>query len=581
MGDGKQHINPWADKLQDISLPDEGLVWEGMSARLDNELPQAKKNDRRRWVLLIILLLLLLGVCNCPRGIRNGFYNAGSNDTVANGKLVDEEGKSGTGVNDSTGYLRKNIAISDNVSNDSDDKYYSSDTTGNGKYLSSDSLEMAQPDGSKNVGDSKKAGAQDKLNGTTSGTPKAATDVSQKERLGASKRNNSIVTQKPRKNTTSTGAGGNIRAATTGENSRKKKQVTALDSSDGNAGANIFGHRKKRNKNSGEIAGSADAKVTAGRRKNNKLPNNKDVKEVSVKTDTGKSALPVNDDLLGADSATVKAQKNKREQIIKDSTNKADSLIKTKDIVKKDSLKTDSAKAEKKKQEKERNKENGWAAGVGFNQFFAISGQQRSTLNSDGVTGTWKDYLPVPQLRYYFNRKLYVQLEAQFNAPQYTQTLLGKFIPPDTSGNGIQTSVFVKKLFYFNLPLSVHYSPFKNFYVGTGIQFSRLSNGVGTVEEQRFSNGRPDSTGADIKTQSLKSESLYRRISTNEFRWLVDANYHLKNFTIGARYNQAFSNFINIQVSSTQLTQARNSSLQLYLRYTFWRSKKLKENGIY
>jgi len=218
----------------------------------------------------------------------------------------------------------------------------------------------------------------------------------------------------------------------------------------------------------------------------------------------------------------------------------------------------------------------GWVAGIGFNQFFSVGQQQKSDYNSGGTTGGIGDYLPIPMVRYYFSRKLFVQMEAQFNAPQFTKKDLvagqsaGVTLP---SGQIQQNSVVVKKLFYFNLPVSIHYSPIKNLYAGAGLQYSRLSNGVGLYQDKVLVPGGSDTVKA-AKVYSFKGDSIYQKMRTNEFRVLLDLNYTYKRFIIGARYNQALSKFINVHISDTQVTQARNSSLQLYIRYILWDGRK-------
>jgi hypothetical protein len=220
------------------------------------------------------------------------------------------------------------------------------------------------------------------------------------------------------------------------------------------------------------------------------------------------------------------------------------------------------------------------AAGLGLNQFFVIGSQQHSDYSSGGTTGSVSDYIPVPFIRSYLNKKLYVQLEAQINTPQYTKQLLAKTeIVSDTGRPGrptTESSVFINKLFYFNIPLSIHYSPFNNFYIGAGLQFSQLTNGVGLFEGKQYSSLSPD-TLSDSKIASIKNDPVYREIKTNEWRLLMDINYQWKNFILGLRYNQSLSNFINVRISSTELTQGRNSSIQLYLRYILWKNKKTKE----
>ena len=66
-----ENINPWAEKLQQATIPDVTESWHAMQALLDAEMPVRKNKDWRRWLLLGILLLLLIGVCNCPGIMRN------------------------------------------------------------------------------------------------------------------------------------------------------------------------------------------------------------------------------------------------------------------------------------------------------------------------------------------------------------------------------------------------------------------------------------------------------------------------------------------------------------------------------
>ena len=75
-------------------------------------------------------------------------------------------------------------------------------------------------------------------------------------------------------------------------------------------------------------------------------------------------------------------------------------------------------------------------------------------------------------IRYYFNSRLYVQLEAQINTPQYTKkNLVINEIPADSLSPArfVESSVSINtQLFYFNLPLSVHYTIAKNLISGAG-----------------------------------------------------------------------------------------------------------------
>jgi hypothetical protein len=237
--------------------------------------------------------------------------------------------------------------------------------------------------------------------------------------------------------------------------------------------------------------------------------------------------------------------------------------------------------AEKKKADSVKNIR--WGAlvvGIGLNQFFTVGSQETSSWNSGGITGTLGDYIPVPMVRYYFDSNLYVQIEAQFNTPQYTRKdLVAESTPTDsvglTTGGAVitqQQTVAINKLFYFNVPLSVHYTVYDHLDLGAGLQYSRLTNGVGVFTTNYGQNGVDTATSTN--TKSFRGDSVYKEIKTHEFRFLVDANYNWKHFIVGVRYNQALSKFIHVEISPGQVTQARNSSLQLYLRYILWDGRK-------
>lgn len=144
------------------------------------------------------------------------------------------------------------------------------------------------------------------------------------------------------------------------------------------------------------------------------------------------------------------------------------------------------------------------------------------------------------------------------------------------------TSIYAKKLYYFNMPFSAYYSPFKNFYLGTGFQFSSMLSGVAMNEEKLYTVTGPGSRDSSITTDYMKfrNDTLSSKFDGSEFRLLFDANYYWQKFTVGLRYNQAFSNYISIRATPTSsLFQDRNKAVQFYLRYNFWEDKKKKKSN--
>ena len=224
---------------------------------------------------------------------------------------------------------------------------------------------------------------------------------------------------------------------------------------------------------------------------------------------------------------------------------------------------------------KEKDHDLTFAAGLALPQSFAISGQQAPSYGVNATASRASDYLPVPYFQYHMNPRLFLQTELQFQSPQYTDRLLvyqGQQQVPQSSSM-VEKNIFIEKLYYFHIPFNVYFSPAKNFYVGSGIQFSSLLSGVATYQSNVYSGSTLQNSYSRV--ESFKDDSLASKLSSSEWRYQLDANYYLKRFTFGARYNQAFSQFVNIQPSPTlPSTVGRNQSFFIYLRYNIWEERK-------
>jgi hypothetical protein len=460
--------NPWADKLSQVSLPDSGEAWKSMELLLDNEMPVARKRDKRRWFLLILLLLLLIGVCNCPgRGRLFGDRSRhGSKDSISDAGR--EHGPMARGGEERPEHAGEDTLV-----------YADRGTPGRGG-MDTGGQNRDIEEGKRDI-DGKGQGAGGK--GRFAGRKKSG---------GSLKHTHKIVRDTP--------------------------------------GDRVPGD---------DVPGDH---VPGDHAPADRVP--------------GDGSIPGKGSISGKDST----------------------ILTKKPAVKKDSVHKIPAKSAPKPAEEKKPKEKGWwTAGIGLNQFFTVGGQQTSHYNSGGISGTLGDYIPVPVIQYHFNRKFYLQLEAQLNSPQYTKKDLIISRPPLDSLSPVQkrqSTVFIKKLFYFNLPLSIHYNVYRGLNLGAGLQFSRLSNGIGLYEDKYLNSvtGSTDTTTSVAK--SVKSDSVYKKIKTDEFRFLFDASYTWKHFIFGLRYNQALSKFIDVQITPGQVTQGRNSSLQLYMRYILWDSRK-------
>ncbi|WEK36582.1 MAG: hypothetical protein P0Y53_03635 [Candidatus Pseudobacter hemicellulosilyticus] len=218
-----------------------------------------------------------------------------------------------------------------------------------------------------------------------------------------------------------------------------------------------------------------------------------------------------------------------------------------------------------------------FAIGLSLPMVFPVADQKASGYNYWAGPNTASDYMPTPHVQYHFNHKTYMQTELQFLAPQYIRPVL-LYQQKENMGNAtMMHSVLARKLYYFNLPVSVHHSPLPNFYLGTGLQFSTLLNCIALYEDRKIQG--PQDYLVREKYGALGKDSLSRRINQHEMRLLVDVNYYWQRFTVGLRYNQAFNNYANFRMSSfAPFTYDKNKAVLFYLRYNIWETKK-RSNG--
>ena len=212
-----------------------------------------------------------------------------------------------------------------------------------------------------------------------------------------------------------------------------------------------------------------------------------------------------------------------------------------------------------------------WEFGIGLNQSIATGGQQVWTNRSGGFNSPIEDYIPVPSVRYYLNPRLYLQAEARIHAPQYTRKDLEfLYVIADSSATvHLIGPIPIKKLFYLQVPLSIHYSPFRNWSVGLGLQYSRFNSGLTYTEDTAGNRAEPIKDYPNV------------HIRSSEFRGLVSVDYTFKKWMLGLSYDAALTRFINYELNGPSVyapaVQGRNNSLQVYLRYYFLNTLKKKK----
>jgi hypothetical protein len=223
--------------------------------------------------------------------------------------------------------------------------------------------------------------------------------------------------------------------------------------------------------------------------------------------------------------------------------------------------------------------ERGFAAGLSLPLGFPLGDQQPLAFNRQGGANTISDFLPSPHVQFHLNGRTFLQTGVQFASPQFIRPIL-LYQSARNMGPGamIYHSAYARKLYYFNLPVSVYHSPLKSFYMGAGLQFSSLVSGIAQFQEVKRGygpGGQPQDYVLSNYYTKFRHDSLSSRINNNELRLLVDFNYYWSRFTVGLQYSQAFNNYVSFQVApGTPYTFDKNKSLQFYLRYNIWEDKK-------
>lgn len=224
-----------------------------------------------------------------------------------------------------------------------------------------------------------------------------------------------------------------------------------------------------------------------------------------------------------------------------------------------------------------------FGAGLALQQLIPVDGQKAVPYNAEGRKGSLGDYIPSGYFRVYQNKK-FLQVEFKYAAPQYTRDIAyeQKVISHDSgTGTTVSNINHVKKTYYHQLPVSIHYAVLPDLSVGAGFVWNKFQSAV----VQQFTNtqisqnpSNPDSGAVSIsvpgKVVQLKGDSA-TAFSKSYFQFMFEAQYTWKRFSLGARYAFGLQPYLTFTSSATGKTQKeRNASLNIFLRYELWRSKK-------
>jgi hypothetical protein len=262
----------------------------------------------------------------------------------------------------------------------------------------------------------------------------------------------------------------------------------------------------------------------------------------------------------------------KPDSVVSSPTIKKDSIV-TKPPVKKDSLATSTAKMDSTKKKKQIT----FSAGFAMQQLLPVAGQKTVPYNSLGRKGTLADYIPSIYFRAIKEKKWFVQGEFRYGAPQYTKEFVyNQQQREDTVGPvdfTTRTTSTLKKTYYHQLPVTFNYFVAKDWSVGAGLSWNKFVSAIADIEVRR----RNNTTTADsvlrkgLFAQKGDSASAFKK---SYFQGVIESQYKWKRFSFGARYTFGLQPYVKFTLLNGETGQDRSNSLQVFLRYELWQSKK-------
>ena len=209
------------------------------------------------------------------------------------------------------------------------------------------------------------------------------------------------------------------------------------------------------------------------------------------------------------------------------------------------------------------------SAGVTGQQQVPLPGQSATPYNYLGRKGSLADYIPSVYLRLNAGDKWFLQTEFKYGAPQHTKEFVyNSKIIRDTLGVQARASYRLKKTYYHQLPLGLHYQLKPGFSVGAGLVLNKFFGAISEQEIRQQTNPFSDTLVSKGIIRD-RSDTLFR---ATHWQWFLETQYRYRRFSLGARYASGLQPYINYKNALGEPQQEKNHSLQLFLRFELWKS---------
>jgi hypothetical protein len=226
---------------------------------------------------------------------------------------------------------------------------------------------------------------------------------------------------------------------------------------------------------------------------------------------------------------------------------------------------------EKKKQQKK--KPFYVTAGLGLQQQIPVGGQDAFPYNYYGRKGSLSDYIPSAYVRLHKENKWFIQAEFRYGAPQSVKDFsYSRQTVYDTSTQSLATtSLYLRKTYYHQIPLSFNYYVRPNWSVGVGGVYSRFYGAV-TEEEVKSRNVFTQAEKISkriVQIPEYNDSFLYK----TQVHFLIQTDYQWKRFSFGLRYKKDIQPYIKYTQPDGRVDVKKNQSLEAIIRFRIFRTR--------
>ena len=219
-------------------------------------------------------------------------------------------------------------------------------------------------------------------------------------------------------------------------------------------------------------------------------------------------------------------------------------------------------------------KDKRWQLAIGgtLQQQVPLGDQQWTPYNYAGRKGTLADYVPSLDLRLYKGQQWFLQSGFRWGAPQYTRSFVYNRNPKiDTAGNITgSTSYRLRKTYYHQFPISIHYRFRPQWSAGAGAEYSKFFGAISEREERAQITPTTDSLINKMWVRD-RNDSLFR---SSNVQLLLQLQYQWKRIAVGVQYLHGLQPYIEYRDAQGESRKQKNSSLHLFVRYELWRQKQ-------